>query len=298
MTLDQTPDQTSSHSQATQAVMALALTAAMWSMGGVLIKLVDLPPLAVAGLRSLVCALFLVAIRGLPAPPRGGAQVGAAVAYAATVVLFVTATKLTTAANAILLQFTAPIYVALLAGRIVGERTSAADWLATALALSGMGLFFMDRLSLSGMWGNLTGLASGVSFAFMVLLLRKQKNGSPYGSLVWGNILAATVCLPFCFEKAPGLTDALGLLVLGVLQLGLPYLLYAWAVRHASAMVSVLVPVVEPLLNPVWVFLVLGERPGPWALVGGAVVLVAVTGRSLLPLLLRPRQPAPQGSPS
>ncbi len=289
-------DQTSSHSEATRAVLALALTAALWSLGGVLIKLVDLPPLAVAGLRSVVCALFLMAVRGLPAPPRGGARLGAALAYAATVMLFVTATKLTTAANAILLQFTAPVYVALLAHRIVGERTSAADWLATALALAGMGLFFVDKLDFSGLWGNLAGLASGVSFALMVLLLRKQKDGSPYGSLVWGNIIAAALCLPFCFEKAPDLSDTAGLLLLGVVQLGLPYLLYAWAVRRVSAMVAVLVPVVEPLLNPVWVFLVLGERPGSWAMLGGAVVLVAVTSRSLLPLLLRARPSAARDS--
>ncbi|MEG6550364.1 EamA family transporter [Desulfocurvibacter africanus] len=278
-----------SHASPLRPILALALTAAMWSSGGVLIKLVDLPPLAVAGLRSTVCALLLIALRGLPARPRDAAQIGAALAYAATVILFVSATKLTTAANAILLQFTAPIYVALLAPRILGERTTALDWLATAMVMAGMGLFFMDKLDFSGFWGNMAGLASGVSFGFMVLFLRKQKDGSPYGSLVWGNILAAAVCLPFCFEKTPDLSDVAGLLLLGVFQLGLPYLLYAWAVRQVSAMVAVLVPVVEPLLNPVWVYLILGERPGPWAMIGGAVVLIAVTGRSLLPMLLRPR---------
>jgi drug/metabolite transporter (DMT)-like permease len=263
--------------------LGLALGAGLlWSLGGLLIKSVDWNPLAIAGARSAIAPLLLFAVLRRPKLTWSRAQLGGALAYAATVILFVAANKLTTAANAILLQYTAPIYTALLGARFLGERVSRSDWAAIALVLSGVMLFFMDQLTFGGLAGNLLALASGLSFALLGVFLRKQKDESALESVLIGNIVTALIGLPFMFQGAPGGQSWLGLVLLGVFQLGLSYVLYTEALKRIQALEGILIASIEPILNPVWVFLVLGERPGPWALAGGAIVLIAVTGRSLL----------------
>ncbi len=268
------------------AVPAMFLAALLWSTGGVLIKSVDLPPLALAGYRSLIAALVLVLFTGLPGLPRTRLQVSAAVAYACTVVLFVAATKLTTAANAILLQFTAPIHVALLSPWLLGEPTSRRDWITIVCVMGGITLFFLDHLSPTGLLGNILALGSGVGFAFMIILLRKQRGAKPIRSVVQGNLLAMLCCLPWMLQYPPQSgTELLHISLLGVFQLGLPFLLYTWAVQHVGAVTAVLAPILEPLFNPVWVLLLVGERPGPYALVGAAVVIGAIAARGLVGIL-------------
>jgi drug/metabolite transporter (DMT)-like permease len=266
-----------------RAVGLMAAAALCWSLGGLLIKSVDWPPLAVAGGRGFIAAAFLAVFAPRFRFTWSGAQIGGAVAYAATTILFVTATKLTTAANAILLQYTAPVWIALLGAWFLGERATRADWLTIAIVFGGMSLFFCDDLQFAGFAGNLVALASGVAFASMTLLLRKQKDTSAEESIFLGNLLAGVVGLPFMFS-APALPSVRGwiaLALLGVVQLGISYLLYARAIRHITALEAVLIPVIEPILNPIWVLLALGERPGPLALLGGVIVLAAVTTRTL-----------------
>lgn len=265
-----------------KSLVLLLLAALCWSLGGVLIKWVQWPPLAVASGRGLIAALFLSlmcarTLRFTWSP----VQLGAAVAYALTTVTFVTATKLTTAANAILIQYTAPVWVALLGAWFLHEHPKRSDWLVMALVFVGMGIFLYDGLRFSGVLGNLIAIGSGVSFAALVLLLRKQKDDSPIESIILGNVLAFLIGLPW-LAKAPAMPVdswvALG--ALGTVQLGISYLLYAKAVKHVTALEAVLIPVIEPVLNPIWVMLVLGERPTELALVGGVVVLGAVTWRA------------------
>ncbi len=276
------------------ALGLLLASAALWSLGGVLIKGVDWSPLAIAGTRSALAALTIVVLlRGRLHFTWSRWQVAGAFAYAATVLLFVLATRLTTAANAILLQYTAPVYIALAAPWFLGEPSRRGDWLVIAVTLAGMGLFFLDHLTLEGRAGNLLAIASGVSFAALALLLRKQKDGSAVESIVLGNLIAAAVGLPFVRAPFPDATGWALLVVLGVVQLGVSYLLYAVAVRRATAMDAALVPMLEPILNPVWVLLWLGERPGPFAMLGGLVVLGAVACRSVLALRARPARARP-----
>ena len=266
-----------------RAVGLMVATALCWSLGGLLIKSVAWPPLAVAGGRGFVAAAFLAIFAPRFRFTWSAAQIGGAVAYAATTILFVTATKLTTAANAILLQYTAPVWIALFGAWYLGERATRADWLTIAVVFAGMALFFCDDLQFTGTAGNLIALASGVAFAAMTLLLRRQKDTSAEESIFLGNLLAGVVGLPFIFS-APSLPDARGwiaLALLGIVQLGVSYLLYARAIRHITALEAVLIPVIEPILNPVWVLLVLGERPGPRSLLGGVIVLSAVTARTV-----------------
>ena len=264
-----------------RAVGLMAAAALCWSLGGLLIKSVAWPPLAVAGGRGFIAAAFLAVFAPRFRFTWSAAQIGGAVAYAATTILFVTATKLTTAANAILLQYTAPVWIALFGAWFLGERATRRDWLTIAIVFGGMGLFFCDDLRLAGLAGNLIALASGVAFAAMTLLLRKQKDTSAEESIFLGNLLAGAVGLPFMFSARtfPSVRGWIALALLGIVQLGISYLLYARAIRHITALEAVLIPVIEPILNPIWVLLALGERPGPLSLVGGVIVLVAVTTR-------------------
>ena len=265
----------------TRALGQLLLAAFGWSIGGLLIKWIEWPPLAVAGGRGLLAAMVLALLqRGLRFT-WSPVQLGAAAAYALTTVTFVSATKFTTAANAILLQYTAPVWVALLGASLLGERTTRADWIAIGVTFAGMALFFADSLQLSGLFGNFIGVLSGICFAVMAMLMRKQKGGSVAESIILGNLLAAAIGLPFMLRAAP--LDSSGwtaLIVLGVVQLGLPYMLYARAIHHVTALEAVLIPVIEPILNPIWVLLFLGEKPGVLSLCGGILVLAAVTWRA------------------
>jgi len=274
----------------TRAVGQLLMAALLWSLAGVLIKGLEWPALAVAGGRGVIAALFLMAVtRGLKFT-WSPVQVGAAVAYAACTVTFVMANKLTTAANAILLQYTAPIWVALLGAWLLRERPTRADWLAIVATFGGMGLFFANELRWISVLGNFIGVLSGMSFAVMAILMRKQKDGSAVESIILGNLLAFVIGLP-AIATAPALAAQgwLLLLVLGVVQLGLSYRFYAKAIRHVTALEAVLIPVIEPILNPLWVLLFFGERPGVLALVGGVIVLSGVTLRAVASI----RQPRP-----
>jgi drug/metabolite transporter (DMT)-like permease len=255
--------------------------AVLWSSGGLLIKYVTWNPLAISGVRSAVAAVLLLAVIRRPDLHFSFPRVGGALCYASAVILFVAATKLTTAANAILLQYTAPVYTALFSGPFLGERVSRRDWIAVGAVLGGIALFFLDRLTPGGYLGNMMALVSGVAIAWLGLFLRVQRRGSNMESLLLGNLIAAAAGIPFMFSGSPGPGDWAALGVLGLLQIGVSYLLYAWAIRRVRALDAMLIITIEPILNPVWVFLFLGERPGPWALAGGAVVIGTVLLRAV-----------------
>ncbi len=266
----------------------LLLVSVLWSLGGVLIKSVDWPPMAIAGARSAIALPVIVACAGWPRVTFSRAQLGGGVAYAAMVIFFVLATRLTTAANAIFLQYTAPLYVAALGHWLLGERALKSDWALIAVALAGIALFFVDGLTLEGMWGNVCGLASGLAFAATALLLRKQRAESPLAAILLGNVLAALAGLPFL--AGAHVLPARGwiaLALLGSVQLGLSYVLYSVAIQRVTAIEAVLIPLLEPVLNPLWVMLLVGERPGAWALAGAALVIGAVFLRGTLMVLSR-----------
>ncbi len=270
-----------------QAILFLLLSAILWSSGGLFIKMVSWNPVAIAGLRSLIAMVVIIAYVRHPRFTWTFPQIGGAVAYAVTVTLFVIATKLTTAANAILLQYTAPVYVAFLSAWMLKERPQWFDWLTIGVVIGGMALFFLDRLAPGSLLGNGFAILSGISFAFLVVFMRKQRNESPVETVLLGNLLTGLVGLPFMFESMPDALSWLGLLFLGVIQLGVSYVLYSKAIKFVTALEAILIPGIEPILNPIWVFLILGERPGKWALIGGAIVLISVTLRSLIAIRRR-----------
>jgi drug/metabolite transporter (DMT)-like permease len=285
--------------------IALMLAAAvLWSLGGVGIKSLPLPPLAVSGWRGafalpVLAAMLLVRIRAAgPAawrPLRAPwAWIGAA-AYSVMMTSFVAATKLTTAASAIFLQYTSPVYVALLSWPLLRERVTWRDAAACAGVLVGMLLFFGDALSPGARLGNALGILSGFGAAALPLALRADQRAlaregalaaaivSPALAIAAGDALGVLVCSPAMVASPPQGAAQWGLAAaLGTLQIGLPYVLYAFAVPRLTALESSIVPALEPVLNPIWVLLAVGERPGALSLAGASCVLASV----LLPAIL------------
>jgi drug/metabolite transporter (DMT)-like permease len=265
-----------------KAILFLAIAAVLWSLGGVLIKSVDLHPFVIAGIRSLIAGTVLALINRRLNFIWTKEQWGAGICFTCMTFAFVTATKLTTAANAILLQSTAPIYIVLLSGPLLKEKITRRDLLAVTLVMCGMLVFFLERVSPEHFIGNLVALFSGVTFAGLVLCLRMQKGQSTLESLFLGHALNTLIGVPFVFfGKAPTMHDTWALITLGVVQLGIPYVLYGIAIRHVSALEGSLIPIIEPILNPIWVAIFVNEVPSALSLVGGAIVIGAVAWHSL-----------------
>lgn len=273
----------------TKAIIYLIITAVLWSLGGVLIKSVKWNPIAIAGARSAISSLLILAYIRKPKFTWSSDQILAAIFYAGTVILFVTANKLTTAANAILLQYGAPIYVAILGSIILKERTTISDWITIAVVIFGMFLFFLDELQPGSLLGNIVAILSGIAFALYIIFMRKQKDKSPIESTLLGNILTAIIGLPFMLSSSPTESSWIGIILLGTVQLGLSYILYSIAIKEVTALEAILIPIIEPILNPIWVFLVMGEVPGRWAFIGGAIILASVTLRYSIPAIKKNR---------
>jgi drug/metabolite transporter (DMT)-like permease len=257
--------------------------ALFWSTSGVLIKLIDLHPMSIAGWRSLIagCVILLLCRREVKVS-WGLNPLLAAVCMALLCICFVVATKLTTAANAIVLQYTAPAYVAILAPRMLGEPTRRQDWYFLLLVFAGISLFFMDDLSLHGTLGIVIAIIGSLFYAGTTIFLRKSRSGSTAWPIALGNFMAAGLCLPFMFTQTPTSLDWLGIVGLGVVSLGAGYAVFSYAIKRVRAFEALLIPSIEPLFNPVWVLLFAGEVPGMWTIVGGLLVLTVLTIRGIV----------------
>jgi drug/metabolite transporter, DME family len=262
-------------------VLFVLAAALLWSTGGLFIKATPLGALELSFGRSLLAALTVALLTRREGFGLSPLTLVASALYAALLLLFVVANKLTTAANAIFLQYTAPVYVLLLEPLLFKERFRLADLLVVAACVAGMSLFFVGRLRPQDVEGNLTALGSGVCFAFFLLLLRHQRAGrvNRASSVIYGNVIICIVTAP-AFARAAGsmtLRDVLIVSYLGVVQIGFAYTLFTLGIaRGVRSLDAGVVGYIEPMLNPVWVFLFLGERPSGWAVVGGCVIIAAV----------------------
>ena len=257
--------------------MYLLLAATLWSTGGLMIKAISWGPVSILAGRSIFSTImFLFYLRRFPTHWTRW-KIIASAAHILTALLFITATKLTTATNAIFLQYTAPLYIVLLGIWFLKERPSRTDWVSMAIIISGMLLFFGDKLSLNGMYGNLLAIFSGLTMAVMNVSLRAQKNGSPAESILLAHLFTAVVGFPYVLKEAWTINNWLIILYLGIFQIGLSFVFFTSAIKHVPAIEATLISTLEPILNPVWVFLFLGEEPGRFALLGGLIVLVGVT---------------------
>lgn len=264
-----------------RAILFLVLAAALWSTGGLLIKSISWQPLAIlVGRNIFSSAVLLLYLRRFPTRWTSW-QIGAAVAHILTAFLFISATKLTTAANAIFLQYTAPIYIVLLAFWLLRERPASTDWSSMVIIFAGMLLFFGDKLSLSGLYGNLLAVLSGLTMAVMTVSLRAQKRGAPAESILLAQVFTVVFGFPLLLRESWTISNWLIIVYLGVFQIGLAFILFSSAIKHVPAIEATLISTLEPILNPLWVFLFLGESPGKFALIGGLIVLAGVAMSAL-----------------
>jgi drug/metabolite transporter (DMT)-like permease len=259
------------------------LSAVLWSTGGVFIKLINWDPLVIAGMRSFIAGLFMVAVRlispvrrRIPFKLRHIWLVG--ITYSATMLLYVPANKLTTSANAILLQYSAPVWAALFGWLLAKEKPRPINWLSLAMVTGGLCLFFKDGLEGGSFTGNLLALLSGICFAINSVILRMQKEGDAADALLLAHFITVAAGLPFFFIHPPAFTavNSAAILLMGTLQLGLASLIFAYGIRRVPAAQAMLTAAIEPILNPVWVLVITGEKPAIVALFGGAIIIAAV----------------------
>lgn len=271
-----------------QAVLVVALASILLSLSGFLIKIISVSPFTLVGVRSAVASIVILLWLGRPRFTWSAPQVVGAVGLLGAQIFFVLATRQTTAANAIFIQYTAPIYVALFGIWFLQERATAVDWLTMAAIGVGMFLFFQDGFATGSYWGNFNAFLSSISFAAFMLCMRKQKDGSAIESVLLGSILAALVGLPFLLREQPSAVEWSGLIFMGVVQTGIPFVMLALAIRQITAVESILIQTLEPIFNPVWVFMVVGEIPTPLAVAGGVIVVASVVLRALWATRARP----------
>jgi DME family drug/metabolite transporter len=255
--------------------------AIIWSTGGLFIKWTSLSGLELSFGRSLCAAITVALFTHREGFGLNRVTALASLLYAALLLLFVLATKETTAANAIFLQYTAPVYVLILEPVFYKEKFRQRDLLTVVACVIGMSLFFVGKLRPQDVTGNLLALASGVCFACYFLLLRhsRSRDVNRASSVIYGNLLVVLIAAPAGLAVLSNINrhDALSVLYLGVVQIGLAYTLFTLGMaRGIRSLDAGIVGYIEPVLNPIWVFLVIGERPSKWAVLGGLIIVSAV----------------------
>lgn len=255
--------------------------AVMWSISGIIIKYIDWSPLAIAGGRSLVSAVVVVVFMAASKmkPIINKQVIWAGVSLFGCVTCFVTANKMTTAANAIVLQYIAPAFVLIISAVFLKHKLKKIEIAVVASTFLGIILFFVDEIDFDGMMGNFIAICSGLFMAIMFVFNGKLNLDARMTGILVAHLLTATIGLPIGFatyETVITQQDIMLILLLGVVQLGIPYVLYALAASKISPLSCSLIGMIEPLLNPIWVAIFYGEMPGLFAVLGGVVVIVSV----------------------
>jgi drug/metabolite transporter (DMT)-like permease len=271
----------------------ILLAVLLWSLGGVFIKSTELDAFSVNLGRSLFAAITVAVFTYKKGLKLDAFTLLTSFLYAGTLSCFVYANKNTTAANAIFLQYTAPIYILILAPFILKEKFRASDLLTVVICLAGMSLFFLEpqnaenTLASNVFLGNIVALASGIFFGLYFIFLRHprslQKN--PALSVFYGNIIIVLLMLPLVLNNPPteiNSNDILVILFLGIFQIGIAYVLFTNGIsKGVRSLDASVIGFIEPLLNPIWVFLIVGEKPSSWAILGGIIILGAVVFHTL-----------------
>lgn len=299
-------------------VWYVVIAVLMWSTGGLFIKLTSLDAYQVTFFRSLLAGLTVLVFVGLTAAATDRRfltelrinwfGIMASVIYATLLFLFVWATKHTTAANAIFLQYTAPIYILLLGPFVIGEKFHLSDLATVIFCIAGMSLFFIGKLEITDYQGNIAALSSGIFLGLYIMLLKHpraviplsavvedgdefpvenvsgRKGLNPIVTVIYGNFLLAVLTLPSGVAALPAMTfkDTAAVAFLGIFQIGIAYILFIKGVTGGTRPLDAsIIGFIEPLLNPVWVYLFVGEQPSKWAVLGGAVIIATVVAHTL-----------------
>lgn len=270
-----------------KGIVLLLITAVIWSTGGALMKGINWTGPTIASVRAVFAAIVMLLYIKKPRFDMGLYGWGLAVMTAITIGIFCVCNKLTTPSNAILLQYTAPIHTAIFGYLLLKEPIIKRDMACFGLIMLGMVLFVADGLQGGHLAGDLLALSSGITFGLMSILSRKMREKDPTllttHGFFWGTVLCALIFLPFS-EMPTQLSPQPVILVLlvGFFQLGLGYLLYSIAMPHVKPVESVIVPMIEPILSPVWVFLFFSVLPSTLSILGGVVVLSGLILREIL----------------
>ncbi|HEY8363077.1 MAG TPA: DMT family transporter [Tissierellaceae bacterium] len=264
-----------------KGILGIMFASFLWSTGGLFVKIIDWNPVALAGTRSFIASLILIAYIKKPKLTKSKVKIIGIISSTLTVLCFVAASRLTTSANAILLQYTSPIFVAILSVLVLKEKIRWFDIVSIISVFLGIGLFFMNNLSSGNTVGNLLAVFCGFSLAVSTIVLKMEQDSSPFDITIFGNLLAFIVSVPFIISDLPNMKDLLTVIVMGTFQLGIPYIFYINSLKYVSALEAILLTVIEPLLNPLWVFLFTGETPSIFTIIGGIIVISAVLFRSI-----------------
>ena len=266
-----------------RAMLLMVITAMMWSLGGIFIKLISWSPFLIAGVRSgisgSIMAMYMAATHTKFKLNTYSLLAGIGLGFSAT--LFTIANKLTTAANAIVLQYTAPIFILIISALFFKQKLARRDVLVVCITMAGMVLFFLDQLSPGNMLGNIFGILAGIFLAQMFVMV--GRGGDDDSTRMSGILIAHAIMLLIGLPLGIPMTESLAgieilyVIILGVFQLGIPYVLYGIASRDCPPLACSLIGMLEPLLNPVWVAIFIGEMPGSFALAGAVIIIATVS---------------------
>ena len=264
-----------------KAIIQMLICATLWSIAGIFIKLIPWNGFAVAGMRSLIAGITLFAAIRIMGYEYilNKKTIITGIFSGLTYICFVCANKLTTAANAIVLQFTSPVFIVIYSALFFKKPVRKQDLTVVIFTLLGIALFFLDKLESGYILGNIVAIGAGLFMAGMFVAVGAIDEEERYSGILNGQILTFLVGLPFMIATKPVFTPVavLSILILGVFQLGIAYVLYVKSSRYCPPLACCLLGAMEPLLNPVWVFLFDGERPGIFALFGSVIVIVSIT---------------------
>ncbi|MDR2543492.1 MAG: DMT family transporter [Treponema sp.] len=277
---------------------AIFLCAVLWSTAGLFITLIPWEPLVIAGGRSFLAVVFLLVYRRITVkkeiiegqkPLSLFVLFGGGINYALTMILFVIANKMTSPANAILLQYAAPIWAALLGWLVLKEKPQWQQWVSLAMVGGGMFVFFRNSLGGGALTGDLLAFISGITFAANAVFMRKAKNHSPVDIMICANIMTALVSIPFYVMYPPVLSagSLFSILFLGFFQIGAAVALFSYGIKKVTSVQAMLIATIEPVLSPVWVLLgtwmllKAAVIPSTSTIIGGSIIVIAVLFSSL-----------------
>lgn len=269
-----------------KGIFAVFLTALLWSSGGLFIKLITLSPMQISFFRCLIAAtVFLIIFKSKVLKLNPLALLNS-ISYAIVLILFVYATKTTTAANSIFLQSTAPIYVLIFEPILTKSKYEKINIITISVCFIGMILFFVGELSPGDINGNIAALLAGLAFASFFLGMKKNEGKFGEASIFYGNILVSLFCIPFIIDlQALNTTDIAMVSFLGIFQIAIPYALFSYGIQRIKAVEASIISMFEPVLNPIWVFFGYGEIPKINAIIGGVIIISAITIKTILTAL-------------
>lgn len=255
----------------------------LWSSGGLFIKLISFNAMQLSFFRCLIAAITFALIFKKRILIFNKLSLTNSFIYAIVLITFVIATKATTAANAIFLQATAPIYVLIFEPLLNKKRYERINIITVGVCFVGMILFFVGKLEPGHLEGNLVALISGITFAAFFLGMKQNEQKYQQSSIFWGNILVALICLPFLSSlEVIYFSDLWMVSFLGIFQIAIAYAFFASGLKRIYAVEASIISMIEPVLNPVWVFIGYGETPSVTAITGGIIILCAIIVRSLI----------------